>query len=347
MLWSRYTLLCTLAAALGGSSGVGASAHWEKRQDSIKSESASATTKLPTAAATTDNPATSSHTSGAAQTATATPTTPKSVPETGVATSTQAVPSPEPTDSHVEACHDKNSPSYPFCKPSNGQEVYIGDSYFVTWDVDAFKINSTVQIVLNYVNTTKNEGQVAFTSDRIPNKIGFITIKMDQAWLRDEPRNNLTFLLVNYDLATNDHSTRKTGPTISLTRVPVQHYPPPPPSKPNKLGLMVGLPVALVVVFVISCGLCIGMKKERRIGLGNIMGRRSKGYSGAKSRIERLGGRGRRRDRSIRMDDLEDPDRYTDDPLAHEREDMDRFNEIERSQGNAFRTELAKMKTWR
>ncbi|EEP80311.1 predicted protein [Uncinocarpus reesii 1704] len=349
MLWSRYTLIGAIAAALGGSTGVGASAQWEvyaKRQEPAESDLVATTLESPTTAATIDGSMTAM-TSTAAETATITTSNAatESTSETAAATPTQSVPAAQPTDSDVKACHaDTESAIYPFCEPTNGQEVYVDESYYVTWDVDAFKINSTVQINLDYVNTTQNEGRSAYASDRIPNKIGFVTLQMDKIWLRDESRNNLTLYLLNYDLATEDHSIKKAGPMISLTKKPVQHYPPPPPSKPNKLGLAVGLPISLAVVFIIACGLCIGMRKHRRIGLGSIMGRRNRGYGGAKSKIERLG-RGRRRDRSIRMDDLEDADRYMDNP--HERADTDRFNEVERSQGNAFRTELPKLKTWR
>lgn len=203
----------------------------------------------------------------------------------------------------------------------------------MTWDVDAFTINSTVQVTLDYVNTSDNEGKLAYTSDRTPNKIGFIALKMDKAWLKDEARNNLTLQLINYNLATDDHSIKKQGPTISLTKKPVKHYPPPPPTKPNKLGLTVGLPVALVVVFAIALGLCFGMRKHRRIGLGNIMGGRKKGYRG----------RGRRPDRSVRLDDLDDPDRYTDVP---DRSD-DRLNDAGRVQGTLFRPDASRLKSWK
>ncbi|KAI1910611.1 hypothetical protein LOZ66_003817 [Ophidiomyces ophidiicola] len=340
MRWSRYTLFCAAAAAAAVGT-TSAAAHWDRRQASSVSSSAStaaSSSSVTSSAATT----TISSSSSAVDTAKATSTPPTS-------SATQTSSAPAPTNSDVEVCHaDKKSDIYPFCKPTKDQNVYVDETYYVTWDVDAFRINSTVQITINYVNTTENEGKSAHTSDRVPNKLGFITVRMDKAWLRDKSRNNLTIGLVDYDLATDDHSVKKTGPTISLTKKPIEHYPPPPPSKPNKLGLMVGLPVSLFVVFLIACGLCFGMRKHRRIGLGSIMGR-SKGYGGAKSRIERLGGgtRGRRRERSsIRMHDLDDADRYTDDP-SRARSDADGFTEVERSQDHAFRTEVPKMKSWK
>ncbi|EAS27892.3 uncharacterized protein CIMG_09096 [Coccidioides immitis RS] len=330
MLLSRYTLFWALSAALSGYAS--AAGEVLRRQDSVE---LSATTELPSTTATADA-SVSAFTSEAVETSTATVPAP-----------TQDASPPEPTDSDVEACHaDEGSPGYPFCEPRVGQELYVDDvPHPVTWDVDAFGINSTVIITLEFVNVSESESKLAYTSEPRPNKIGFVDIKMDKSWLRDKPRNNLTLHLINFVANNEEHRNVKIGPTFSLTKKPVQHYPPPPPSKPNKLGLMVGLPVALVVVFFIACGLCIGMRKHRRIGLGSIMGRRSKGYGGAKSRIERLGGRGRRRDRSVRLDDLEDVDRYTDDPQG--RADMDRFNDMERNQGNAFKTDLARMKTWR
>ncbi|OJD12095.1 hypothetical protein AJ78_07255 [Emergomyces pasteurianus Ep9510] len=253
-----------------------------------------------------------------------------------------------PTECHVER-DSKN----PFCLPKNGTEVLTGDKYHVTWDSDAFPPNSTITVGLNYVNSSENAGVSAYTSDRTENSYGFVTIEMDKAWLQDQPRNNLSVYIVEYNPGSNERAKTVPGPVISLVNKPNKHYPPPPPTPPpNKTGLMIGLPVALGVVLLVLLGLYFGMSKNRRIGLGNIMGSRGKGYGGGKSRIERLGGRGRRRGgaaaASVRLGELNDGEQYTDEPRGGRiKGDTEIFNESERTRGNAFREELSRMKSWK
>lgn len=67
-------------------------------------------------------------TSDATETATVSPT--ETDTETVVATPTQSESAPEPMNSDVKACRDKDSPMYPICEPTDGQEVYVDDSYY-------------------------------------------------------------------------------------------------------------------------------------------------------------------------------------------------------------------------
>jgi hypothetical protein len=101
----------------------------------------------------------------------------------------------------------------------------------------------------------------------------------------------LTFYAIMFqDNDASEKANPYEGPTIMITNEPAQHYSPPPPTKaPNKEGLMIGLPVSLGFVFLVVIGLWFGMRKHRNIGLGNIMGRRNKGYGAGKSRRQRLG----------------------------------------------------------
>ncbi|OAX83034.1 hypothetical protein ACJ72_02617, partial [Emergomyces africanus] len=247
-----------------------------------------------------------------------------------------------PTECHVEP-GSKN----PFCLPKNGSEVFTGDTYYVTWDSDAFPPNSTISVGLNYVNSSENEGLSAYPSDRTENSYGFVTIQMDEAWLQNKPRNNLSVFIVEYNAGSKERAKTVQGPVISLVNKGNKHYPPPPPTPvPNKAALTIGLPVVLGVVLLVLLGLYFGMSKNRRIELGNIMGSRSKGYGGGKSRIERLGGRGKRRRgggggaaaaaaASVRLGELDDGDQYTDEPLGGRvRGDTEIFNESERTRGN-------------
>lgn len=115
---------------------------------------------------------------------------------------------------------------------------------------------------------------------------------MDKAWLQGTDRNNLTLTILSLAPNVNVKLAVTAGPVISLTNRPATHYPAPPTTKaPNRLGLLVGIPVGLGFFVFVLCGLFFGMRKHRRIGLGNVMGRR-RGYGVGKSRRQRLGKNG-------------------------------------------------------
>jgi len=73
---------------------------------------------------------------------------------------------------------------------------------------------------------------------------------------------------------------------------------------------------------------------------------RSKGYGNAKSRIERLGGK-RRNNGAIRLGEFDVPSRYTDESQNLSRIESETYNDMQRSKGNVFRAEIARLKTWR
>ncbi|KAH0548196.1 hypothetical protein GP486_008088 [Trichoglossum hirsutum] len=257
---------------------------------------------------------------------------------------------------------------YALCREAN--EIFFS-IFPVTWDASFFGPNSTVSILLNYVDP-KGGGREAWHSDPRPNSYGFVSVKMDNSWRKDQPRNNLTFYLV--EVGPNDgQASYYTGPTVSLINKPAQHYPPPPRIKPDKLGLAVGLPVSLGFVFLVLCGLCIGMRKRRKIGLGNINIGRNKGYGVGKSRRQRM-----KRSRKAGPIQLGDDDIITPAPRSsdfrdnsndgveleerasharrHNRDDdslgslagsptEDTFRRDQRQGNNVFRDEMARQKT--
>lgn len=132
-------------------------------------------------------------------------------------------------------------------------------------------------------------GDSAWSSAKTPNAYGYSTLTMDKAWLQGTGRNNLTLTILSLTPNGNAKLIVTAGPLISLTNRPVTHYPAPPTTKaPNRLGILVGIPVGLGFFVFILCGLFFGMRNHRRIGLGNVMGRR-RGYGVGKSRRQRRG----------------------------------------------------------
>jgi hypothetical protein len=102
---------------------------------------------------------------------------------------------------------------------------------------------------------------------------------------------NVSLSLLNFG---GDNPTNKAeshdGPLLLMKNEPPRHYPPSEKNKgPNKEGLIIGLPVGLGFVLLVVVGLFFGMRKQRQIGLGNIMGRRNRGYGVGKSKRQRLG----------------------------------------------------------
>ena len=139
------------------------------------------------------------------------------------------------------------------------------------------------------------------------------------------------------------------GPSIMITNEPATHYSPPDPTKvPNKEGLIIGLPVSLGFVLLVVVGLYFGMRKQRIIGLGNIMGRRNKGYGTGKSRRQRLG---LSKKGAIRLEDQESKTAIRTAP-AHSHGDslgsLVSDDEIRPApRGNQFRDEIERQQTGR
>ncbi len=154
------------------------------------------------------------------------------------------------------------------------------DALIVTWNRKYFAEHANITIILNYANESSIQ---AWSSPAVDNIRGLLTVDMDKAWLQGYTRYNLTFYL------TADGKTYD-GPEVSLVH-------PPPHRAPNqstggkidKMGLTIGLPVSLGFVLFVVVGLWLGMRKQRKIGLGNIMSRSRHGYGTGKSKRQRTG----------------------------------------------------------
>ncbi|KAF2263185.1 hypothetical protein CC78DRAFT_617865 [Lojkania enalia] len=195
---------------------------------------------------------------------------------------------PPPPSTAFPVCHTVDDPNNPFCLPNNMSTLYVGKTYYATWNPDRFPLNSTVTVKVMFSNDSTQE---VWSSAETDNSWGFVTFKTNKYWKQGYSAYNLTFHAVIFEGDDpTKQATPKDGPQITITDEPPDHYPPPEPTKaPNKEGLMIGLPVSLGFVLLVVVGLWFGMRKRRTIGLGNIMGRRNKGYGVGKSRSQRLG----------------------------------------------------------
>lgn len=142
-------------------------------------------------------------------------------------------------------------------------------------------------------------------------------VTIDKTWLDGWDKMNLTLFWEAYSTGT-DHSTsiQHVSYNVSIIPKPVDHLPPNIHSgKPSKESLIIALPIVLGFVLLVVLGLLFGLRSQRRIGLGNIMGRR-RGYGTNKSRRQRLG----IKKGAIRLEERE----IVDDPMPPRSEFRDR-----------------------
>ncbi|KAI9892704.1 MAG: hypothetical protein M1814_001124 [Vezdaea aestivalis] len=313
-----------------------------RRADSTTT-SASFTTSSSSSTASSTSASTSATTS-ASLGVTTTASTPTSTDTSPAATDTDRY-SPKPTDEGFIECHGSNGPYRPFCQPTNASDVYIGDTYYVTWDPDFFKINTTLEVLVDYTNP-QGGGLNVYTSPETPNAYGFVTVSMDNRWLNDNSENNLTFSIIQLDKTPSKKPNYYQGPTVRLIQKPAKHYAPSPETpKPDRKSLAIGLPVALGGALFIVLGVCFWNRKHRQIGIGNIMGRRA-GYGVGKSRRQRIGKAG-----AIRLTETPSKDVFRDEPPrpGHARDtslgSLVSEGADERTQSNAFRSEVQRQRT--
>jgi hypothetical protein len=158
----------------------------------------------------------------------------------------------------------------------------LANTEVVTWDSSYFNSNETLYVQANYVNTTR-DGSQAYSSTPLSNAWGFVSWTIKSDWLKSLPSNNVTLYIV----AQGGRSV--TGPTVMVTTSPTPGpYHQPQTQPPKGKDLYIALPAVGGFVILCVCGGFIFNRKYRKIGLGNVMGRR-KGYGVGKSRRQRLG----------------------------------------------------------
>jgi Ykl077w/Psg1 (Pma1 Stabilization in Golgi) len=93
------------------------------------------------------------------------------------------------------------------------------------------------------------------------------------------------------------------GLNLEVTNKPADYYRQPKTPVPKGQSLYIALPTVFGFIILCVCGGAIINRKHRKIGLGNVMGRR-KGYGVGKSRSQRLGLR-KKKEGAIQLRDQE------------------------------------------
>jgi hypothetical protein len=124
------------------------------------------------------------------------------------------------------------------------------------------------------------------TLSRTENSYGYVPIKMRHEWLQNKFSNNLTLYIVDaasrLSTKTNDWTSSKTPQRHSIS-----------------LASPLGCRLARSLSFSLSQGLYFGIRDNRRIGLGNVMGSRNRGYAIRQSKNQRLDGNRKKSDTSL------------------------------------------------
>jgi hypothetical protein len=181
----------------------------------------------------------------------------------------------------------------------------------VTWDSSYFNNNETLYVQANYINATR-DGPQAYSSSPLSNAWGFVSWTIKSDWLKSLPSNNVTLNLVAQG------GRIVTGPTVMVTTSPTpKPYHQPPTEPPKGKDLYIALPAVGGFVILCVCGGFIFNRNHRKIGLGNIMGRR-KGYGVGKSRRQRLGLSKKTGAIRLREQELTADGQYRDVPVEQE-----------------------------
>jgi hypothetical protein len=187
----------------------------------------------------------------------------------------------------------------------------LANTEVVTWDSSYFNSNETLYVQANYVNTTR-DGPQAYSSTPLSNAWGFVSWTIKSDWLKSLPSNNVTLYIV----AQGGRSVA--GPTVMVTTSPTPGpYHQPQTQPPKGEDLYIALPAVGSFVILCVCGGFIFNRKHRKIGFGNVMGRR-KGYGVGKSRRQRLGLSKKTGAIKLREQELTADGQYRDVPTQQE-----------------------------
>ncbi|KAK1837143.1 hypothetical protein QBC39DRAFT_246816 [Podospora conica] len=201
-------------------------------------------------------------------------------------------------------CNNKDPDAFaPFCEPKNNVTLNPGITHYITWDPTFFPPNSTVRVVGFYNATTTDE---AFSSDLLPSAWGFYQWTLTPSLYLTPPHHHPSGVNITLRIAAlppgGGARTWVPGPTVLVA--PKRAPPPVKSAPPTGPALYIGLPCILGFIVLVVGGTCWWNRRERRIGVGNVMGRGRGGYGVGKSRRERLMGRNKKKDSAgIRLDE--------------------------------------------
>jgi len=285
-------------------------------------------------------------------------TTISAAPASLTVTTTTSQSDSKPTETSVstgggsyQVCHNLDGDFAPLCKPDNGSSLWIGQTYYVTWDSTYFaEKNATVYVVANYLNESIG-GQIAYTSPITGAATGFLAWTIEKDWLQGMSSNNITLWLNPLNPIDNEaHSLG--GLNIGIMNKPAEYYHQGKTPLPKGQSLYIALPSVFGFIVLCVCGGAIINRKHRKIGLGNVMGRRN-GYGVGKSRSQRLGLRKNKAGAiQLRDQELTAGGQYRDapqledrsTPIGHVRADSDALGSLAgtptEARTNYFRDEM-------
>ncbi|KAH7156210.1 hypothetical protein EDB81DRAFT_786294 [Dactylonectria macrodidyma] len=247
-------------------------------------------------------------------------------------------------------CHNMDGDNAPFCEPSSNSTLFVGSTYYITWDPDYFnktKTNVTyeVSVRIDYLNETSGDMKQLTKLSRVPAAWGFSPLTVESKYLKGFGDHNATLTLYS-NIKGSAEKTKSTSIWVQFAKQSL----PKNEDTPSVTGdnLTIALPVAFGSIVLLLIGGCLWNRKTRKISMGNIMSRTRHGYTGRKTR--RMFGR---KDNGIQLDTrAAAPSEYRDAP-ERPRRDSDALGSLVNSpvdpsfhqQGttggrNAFREEM-------
>ncbi|KAI1424909.1 hypothetical protein F5Y12DRAFT_714775 [Xylaria sp. FL1777] len=218
-----------------------------------------------------------------------------------VITSTGAPPAPTATSESAGSfglCSNLDGDLAPWCYPVLNSTLYVGTTYFFTWDPSYFAgDNSTVHVVANYIDQTTgdvNTDSPAFTTNDTLSHFGFMAIAITDQQLSSQRSQNISLSMFG---VVNGTTTERPGPQFLITTRPgpvadSRH------NLPKGAAVYIAIPTVFGFIIAAVIGTCIWNRHHRRIHLPSVMGRNYKvGKSGrsGKSVRSRLGLGGRKK----------------------------------------------------
>ncbi|GAW27033.1 hypothetical protein SAMD00023353_6400220 [Rosellinia necatrix] len=191
-------------------------------------------------------------------------------------------------------CNNLDGPFAPWCRPNGETPLYVGTTYYFTWDPDFFPASNssdlsnptnsstssnstvsnvpTVQIVGNHINKTDGTVRLdspAFMSQFTMARLGYVAIEITDQPLLYQGSQNISTVLVG---VVNGTRKELPGPVVTIMRRPG----PTSDSKgklPQGAALYIALPTVFGFIGAIVLGTCLWNRHQRRIQLPSVMGR--------------------------------------------------------------------------